>query len=231
MLASIFGALVTWIEQVVLTMGYTGIVLVMALENVFPPIPSEAIMPLAGWLADTKPEKFNLLLVVVAGMIGSVLGAIILYYIGYFADEPIVRQFLRRWGKFFLLSEDDLDTAVDWFTHYGDWVIFFGRLVPIIRSLISVPAGFKQENGKPMSLPRFLFFTMLGTTIWSFILAFAGNILGEAALGEHGIIMNVLHTYEKAVVALIATAIFAFVGWRAWQFRKRTTSKPSLEQS
>lgn len=199
-----------WAESLVIRMGYPGIIFVMALENIFPPIPSEAIMPLAGYLAATQPAKFHLLWATVAGTIGSVIGAIVLYAFGYWADEPIVRRFIRRFGKFLFVSESDLNQAIEWFTRYGYWVIFFGRLVPIIRSLVSIPAGFRNQ-GKPMPMGRFLGLTVVGTAAWSFLLAYAGMILGE----HWELIIGIIDRYEKVVTVVLLVLIGIFLWKRA----------------
>lgn len=208
-----------WVESLIVGMGYPGIIFVMALENLFPPIPSEAIMPLAGYLAVTQPAKFHLLWVTVAGTIGSVVGAIALYAFGYWAGEPIVRRFIRRFGKFLFLSEGDLDRAIEWFTRYGDWVIFFGRLVPIIRSLVSIPAGFRSE-GKPMPMGRFLAFTVVGTAAWSFMLAYAGMVLGE----HWESVIGIIDSYEQVVIVVLVVLIGIFLWKRAISplLRRRT---------
>jgi len=200
------------IEQIISALGYWGIILVMALENLFPPIPSELVMPFAGFLVvcQEQPEissacqgsSFTLWGVILAGMVGSVLGAIILYYFGYFANEALIRTFIRRFGRFLFVSEADLDKALTYFNHYGDSVIFFGRLVPLVRSLISIPAGMAG-----MPLPRFLFFTALGTALWSGLLATAGYFLGqnwEQVLGWVEVYQNIfLGILGVALVGLI----------------------------
>jgi membrane protein DedA with SNARE-associated domain len=226
-MAALISAIKEWVESLVIGMGYPGIIFVMALENVFPPIPSEAIMPLAGYLAATQPTKFHLLWVTVAGTIGSVVGAIVLYAFGYWADEPIVRRFLRRFGKFLFISEGDLDVAIEWFTRYGDWVIFFGRLVPIIRSLISIPAGFRRE-GKPMPMGRFLAFTVVGTATWSFLLAYAGMILGE----HWELVMGMIDRYEQVVIVVLIGLVAVFLWKRAISplLRRRSKGKSTTTQ-
>jgi membrane protein DedA with SNARE-associated domain len=196
----LLGNLAEWIKQLIETLGYPGIVLVMALENVFPPIPSELVMPLAGFMA--AEGTFNLGAVIVAGMIGSVIGALALYYLGLWANEPIIRAFVRRWGRYALISENDLDVSLSYFSRYGEAVIFFGRLIPIVRSLISVPAGMQR-----MPLPRFLLFTVIGTTIWSAILTIAGWMLEE----NYERVAGVVERYQSLVILLVVLAVAAFL--------------------
>lgn len=189
-----------WIKNVIETLGYPGIVLVMALENVFPPIPSELVMPLAGFMANEG--TFSLLGVIIAGMIGSVLGALILYYFGAWANELVIRRFIRRWGRYAFISENDLDVSLSFFHRHGEAVIFFGRLIPLVRSLISIPAGMDR-----MPMPRFLFYTVLGTTIWSGILSYAGWVLKE----NYEAVAGYVERYQSVVIVLILVGILAFV--------------------
>lgn len=199
-MGELLGNLGAWIGRIIESMGYPGIVLVMALENVFPPIPSELVMPLAGFKA--REGVFNIFAVIIAGMLGSVLGALILYYLGAWANETIVRRFIRRWGRYAFISEDDLDVSLGYFSKYGEAVIFFGRLIPLVRSLISIPAGMER-----MPLPKFLFYTVLGTTIWSAILSYAG----WALQANYGLVAGYVERYQNVVLALIALAVVAFV--------------------
>jgi membrane protein DedA with SNARE-associated domain len=196
----ILGQLGEWIQQVIEVLGYPGIVLVMAAENVFPPIPSELVMPLAGFMA--RAGTFNLYLVIVAGMLGSVLGALVLYWLGAWANEAVIRRFLRRWGRYAFISENDLDVSLGYFHRHGEAVIFFGRLIPIVRSLISIPAGMDR-----MPLPKFLLYTTLGTTIWSAILTWAGWILQS----RWEDVAAYIEQYQRIVLVLLAIAIGVFV--------------------
>jgi membrane protein DedA with SNARE-associated domain len=200
-----------WIEQIIQLLGYPGIALVMLVENLFPPIPSEVVMPFAGFLA--AQGKLNLFGAIVAGTLGSVAGAVVLYYIGLWADEPIIRAFLRRWGRFVTITEADLDRILKIFDKYGQPIVFFGRLIPIIRSLISVPAGMHR-----MPLGRFLLFTTLGSTIWSTLLAYAGVVLAE----HWETILVYSKQYERVTLVLLAVVVIAFFGWRFYQARRQS---------
>ena len=152
--------------------GYSAIALLMFVENVFPPIPSELIMPLAGFM--TRRGDLTLLLVIIAGTIGSVAGAVVLYYLGRAVGEARVRRWVASHGKWLAMSEGDVDTAQEWFARHGARAVFFGRLVPAVRSLISIPAGIARMN-----LGEFLIFTTLGSAIWTALLAGAGWALGS----------------------------------------------------
>ncbi|MFP4345489.1 MAG: DedA family protein [Anaerolineales bacterium] len=199
-----------WVQGIIRAMGYPGLGMVMFLENVFPPIPSEAVLPMAGWLAYEKERGFTLLGVTLVGMVGSVAGALVFYALGYWFGEERVRFLMQRYGKWFLLSEKDFDTALAWFERHGELVIFFGRMVPIVRSLISIPAGLASMN-----LPRFSLYTAIGTGLWSFLLALAGYLLGQ----NWPLVMEWVGRYEKVVLALVVVAAVVFVVSR---LRQRT---------
>ena len=188
----------------------------MFLENVFPPIPSEAVLPMAGWLAYEQEGNFTLLGVTLVGAVGSVAGALVFYGLGYWFGEQRVRELMQRYGKWFLLSEDDFDTALAWFDRYGEYVIFFGRMVPIVRSLISIPAGIASMN-----LGRFGAYTAVGTALWSFLLGFAGYLLGQ----NWPMVMEWMSRYEKVVMGLTILAVLVFVVQRLRQ--RRNASSPA----
>ncbi len=212
-LGEILNLISEWAKGLISTLGYPGLGFVMFLENVFPPIPSELVLPFAGWLTLGENPIFTLPGVTLVGAIGSVVGAFFFYGLGRWFDERRVRYLLQRFGKWFMLSESDLDTALAWFERFGEYVIFFGRMVPIVRSLISVPAGLAKMN-----VPRFAFYTALGTALWSFLLALAGRLLGESWL----MVTDIINQYEHVVYVLCAVAIVGFFGYRFWQRRKQS---------
>ena len=200
-----------WVQGIIEALGYLGLGLVMFIENVFPPIPSEAVLPMAGWLAAEKRGGFTLLGITLVGAIGSVAGAMVFYGIGYWFGEERVRELLRRFGKWFLLSEADFDTALAWFNRYGELVIFFGRMVPIVRSLISVPAGIAVMN-----MGRFTIYTAIGTALWSFVLALAGFVLGQ----NWPLVLEWVGRYEKVVLVVGVVGVLAFFAHRLLQRRR-----------
>lgn len=161
-----------WILTLMDTLGYIGVTIMMFLENVFPPIPSELIMPAAGFAA--AQGDMQLILVIIAGTLGSVIGALPLYYLGTLFDEKRLLNLAEKYGKWVLVKPSDITNTNRWFNKYGRMVIFFGRMVPAIRSLISIPAGMNH-----MSLLPFLVLTALGSAIWTSLLAYSGYILGE----------------------------------------------------
>ena len=200
MLASVLEYVRILIQDIILTLGYTGIALVMLAENVFPPSPSELVMPFAGWLA--RDGKLDMTLSIIAGTTGAVAGAVILYYIGMYANEPIIRRFVRAYGRYWFMDERDVDRTLETFRKHGDAVVFFGRVIPLVRSLISVPAGMNR-----MPMGRFLVFTTAGSAIWTAILTIGGWYLGE----NWQAIIGMVNQYERAFLAVMGLAIVAWV--------------------
>lgn len=161
-----------WVESTMQQMGYFGVVFFMFLENVFPPIPSEVVMPLAGFSATNG--DLTLWGVILAGMVGSVLGAIPLYYLGRWIGTERLTRWAESHGHWILLSPNELERSESWFQRHSKTAVFIGRLVPGVRSLISIPAGMYR-----MPLPSFLLLTAAGTLLWAGLLAAAGRLLGE----------------------------------------------------
>jgi membrane protein DedA with SNARE-associated domain len=213
-LGDILNAIKIWVENVISSMGYLGLYFVMFLENVFPPIPSEVVLPLAGSL--TLEGRFSILWITVIGMLGSLTGAFLFYGIGKWLGEDRVRTLIAKYGKYALLSTNDLDRSLEWFDKYDDWVIFFSRMVPIVRSLISIPAGIAS-----MDLTKFSFFTILGTALWSFVLALGGRLLGE----QWPLIAEFINTYQNIVLVVAVAAVAFFIISR---IVKRVKSSPHL---
>ena len=161
-----------WVISLILRTGYGGLALLMIAENVFPPIPSEVIMPLGGYLA--HQGKLTFLGVIVAGTAGAVLGALPLYWLGRRIGEEKLRDLADHHGRWLALSCGDIDRAMSWFERHGATAVLLGRLVPGVRSLISIPAGINQMN-----LGAFLAYTTLGSAVWTTVLAGAGYALGQ----------------------------------------------------
>lgn len=162
-----------WITKVMDAMGHAGVVFLMFLENVFPPIPSEIVMPLAGFVA--QQGKLTFWGVILAGTLGSVLGALPLYWVGHALGKDRLKRWADRHGKWLTLSAADIDAAIGKFDQYGSAAVFICRLIPGVRSLISIPAGICG-----MTMPKFLLYTTAGTAIWAAILAWLGHKLGES---------------------------------------------------
>jgi membrane protein DedA with SNARE-associated domain len=171
-MSSLLGDLSGWVTDVIDRLGYWGLAFLVALENVFPPIPSEIILPWAGYL--TGQGKMNYILAVLAATIGSVVGAMVLYWVGHAFGERRIRYITGRWGKWLGFKEEDIDKANVWFDKYGGIAVMTGRVVPIIRSLISIPAGLRR-----MPLSQFALYTTAGSLVWNSVLIGAGWILGN----------------------------------------------------
>jgi membrane protein DedA with SNARE-associated domain len=164
----ILAPIAAWIIAVISALGYGGIVLTMAIESACIPLPSEIIMPFSGYLVSAG--RFNLWLVGIAGAIGCVVGSVAAYWVGIKGGRP----FLEKYGKYVLVSHHDLDNADRFFQKYGDWSIFISRLLPVIRTFISLPAGIAK-----MRFGRFVLLTFLGSLPWCLALAYVGKVMGE----------------------------------------------------
>jgi membrane protein DedA with SNARE-associated domain len=161
-----------WIVDIVRELGVVGIALLMFAENLFPPLPSEVIMPLAGYLSAS--EEVSFWGAVVAGSVGSLAGATLWYWIGRRFDRDQLCDRIERHGAWWAMTPNDVDRAVDWFKGHGRFSVLLGRLMPVVRTLISVPAGFSR-----MPVAWFLVLSAIGTAIWTVALAFAGRLLGQ----------------------------------------------------
>ncbi|AZI44159.1 DedA family protein [Deinococcus psychrotolerans] len=164
--------MIDWIQNLVDSLGYLGIVLLMILENVLPPIPSELILPSAGFAASRGDLSFAG--VVLAATLGSVVGTLPLYFIGRIFSEEWLVAWADRHGKWLALSGKDVRKADDWFDRHGPRAVLFGRMVPGIRSLLSLPAGMSE-----MALPTFLLYSAIGSALWASLLTGAGYLLGD----------------------------------------------------
>ena len=209
MLHKIIAALATFIIAVISWGGYTGIVILMAIESACIPLPSEIIMPFAGYLVSTG--QFNLYLAATAGAIGCNIGSIFAYELGKRGGRPVV----DRWGKYVLMSHSDLDRAERFFTRWGDLTVFVCRLLPAIRSFIAFPAGVAKMN-----LWRFHFYTFIGSWPWCFGLAWVGMKLGNQWRTDDRL-SGLLHKLDFAIVGLILAGGI----WFVWHRLKKPAAK------
>lgn len=203
-----FDWLATWVTNVIETLGYPGLTILVALENLFPPIPSEVILPLAGFL--TGQGRFSFVLVLIASTLGSLIGALILYAIGVGLGRGGIRRLFEKYGYLALLTPDDLTRAEEWFDRWGPVAVFTGRLVPVVRSLVSIPAGYRR-----MPLVQFIPLTVFGSLLWNGALVSLGWAFGENwhALEEY------VGWLQYVVVAVVALLLFKFVWSRLRQRR------------
>ncbi|WDZ50502.1 DedA family protein [Acinetobacter vivianii] len=156
-----------WVLSIMEKLGYLGIAFLMFLDNVFPPIPSEIIMPSAGYTA--SKGELTLIGVIMAGSAGSILAAMLLYWVGRKVPQQRLFKLIERYGKYLRIQVSDLEKALDWFNKHGHRIVFFGRMIPAVRSLISIPAGMSK-----MPFAKFMFYSIAGTLIWTSFLAYLG---------------------------------------------------------
>ena len=173
--------------------GYLGVFLLIAIENVFPPIPSEVILLFGGFM--TTFSDMNIVGVIIASTLGSILGAIVLYYIGKILNKERLKKIITsKPGKILRLKPEDIDKADEWFDTKGNKTVFFCRFVPIIRSLISIPAGMSE-----MPIKKFLIYTAAGSLIWNAALTIAGSIVGENWTS----ILDIMDKYSHIILVLL----------------------------
>lgn len=190
----------TFIDQ----FGYFAVILLMAMENACIPIPSELILGFAGYLIFA--ERMTFTGAIIAGMVGGMLGSIFAYLIG----STKGREFVDKYGKYFLIKKSHVDLAQNWFDKYGIKAVFFSRMLPVVRTFISLPAGFAHVN-----LKQFLFYTFLGSLPWTALILFAGMKLGESwkYLLEIG--------HEASIAFIVVFFIIIFL----WYFKKKKRAK------
>ena len=197
-------AMFDWILGVIEAWGYPGVFALMLLENVFPPIPSEVIMPLAGYLVGTGTLALGP--TVLAGTLGSVLGTSLWYVLGLRIGTTLLKRWAARWGRLMTVSPADIDAAQDWFDRRGGAAVLVGRMIPAVRTLISVPAGMAR-----MGLGRFLAFTVLGSLLWTLALTTAGLLLQA----NYARVADFIDPLSKLVVAVvIGIYLYRVATWR-----------------
>jgi len=195
-LGSLEAQLIPLFEHLYQTFGYAGVVVAMAIESACIPLPSEVILPLAGWMVSRG--IFNFWVTVLSGTLGCVIGSTIAYWVGYFGGRPL----LERWGRYVLISPRDLDIAEHWFGRYGEVAIFFSRMLPVVRTFISLPAGIAE-----MSFGRFILYTALGSIPWSIALVYVGKELGD----NWEAIRPVIQKFDYLIVAVIVLGVAWYI--------------------
>lgn len=194
-----------WIIAIMEQLGYLGIALLMFLDNVFPPIPSEIIMPSAGFTA--SQGQLTLWGVILAGSLGSIIAAAVLYWIGQKISHEQLFKLIDRHGKYLFIKSTDVEKALKWFELYGHRVVFFGRMVPAVRSLISIPAGMSR-----MPFWKFMLYSSVGTVIWTTFLASVGFYFGNN--------IELMHQVFSRVGYVIIGIVLFVVIWFAIKKRK-----------
>jgi len=198
MIGKLLAAVAAFIIGTLSALGYLGVVLLMGIESACIPLPSELIMPFAGYLV--FQGKLTLWGVALAGAVGCVLGSLVAYYVGLWGGRPLV----RKYGRYLLISHQDLELADRWFARHGDITIFIGRLLPVVRTFIAFPAGVAR-----MPLLKFVAYTFVGSLIWCWALAWVG-----LSLGEHWDTLGIwFHRFDAVIGVLILLA----AAWWIWR--------------
>lgn len=200
--------LVNWITSFISFIGYWGIFILMAMESMIFPVPSEAVMPFAGYLASSG--SLNFILVIVIGTLGTIIGSLISYYIGLEGEHII-----RKYHRMFLLNEHHLESTKNFFNKYGPKTIFISRFIPVVRHLISIPAGMGRMNIK-----KFLLYTFLGGLIWNSILAYVGLKLGQ----NWSRLQKYSGTIDITIIILIIVGIAAYIIYNKRSRKPRPSS-------
>ncbi|MFA6322481.1 MAG: DedA family protein [Candidatus Buchananbacteria bacterium] len=198
MISGIIDILANIIISIIGYLGYTGVFLLMFLESCGLPIPSEIIMPFAGFLV--AKGQLSFFWVGLLGSLGNLAGSALAYYIGLWGGRPLI----EKYGKWFLISKHDLNLADHWFNKYGDWAVFFGRLLPVVRTYISFPAGIAK-----MDIKKFCFYSFIGALPWCFLFAWLGIKMGN----NWELIREKLHAFDMTILALVILMILLYV-WR-----------------
>lgn len=204
-----FSSLASWVQDVIEQLGYLGVALLVVLENVFPPIPSEIVLPFAGFVAQQGSD--SVVLMILAATVGSVIGALIMYWIAAIIGDERLHAFTRRFGKWVQIREADLTRAEEWFDRHAMSAVLVGRCVPLIRSVVSIPAGFRR-----MKLIPYIAYTFLGSLVWNIALVGAGAVLGE----NWERVEPVVATFQWIVIVVILAGI-ARLAYVVYQ-RRRT---------
>lgn len=212
-MANIAEQLRVWIEALVAALGYPGIAIVMFVETIFPPIPSELVLPFAGFLV--AEGRFSFFWVVLSATLGALAGALVLYQLGRLWGEERARALVRSHGRWALLTVGDLDRSLALFRRHDGTAVFWARMLPLMRSLISLPAGIAR-----MGPARFILFTALGTLVWNLLLSGAGILLGQ----NWTRVLTVVDRFETAFWILVACLV---TGWVVARLLRRRGAEAS----
>lgn len=206
--------LTEWVTSIMEQLGYFGIALLMFLDNIFPPIPSEIIMPSAGYTA--SQGQLLLIGVIIAGSIGSLLAAVVLYWIGYQFKHETLFRFVDRYGKYLFIKRQDVEKSLTWFEQHGHKIVFFGRMIPAVRSLISIPAGMSY-----MPFWKFLLYSALGTIIWTTFLACMGYYFGQ----NQALMQQIFSQVSYLILAIVAIILIR-LSYRYYTRKSKPPSRP-----
>jgi len=191
----------SWIIHLISSLGYFGVFFLMTFESALIPIPSEVTMPFAGSLVAVG--QFNFWIVVLVGTLGNLVGSLLAYWLGWWGEEGVVRTLIQKYGKYVLISEHEYDRSERWFRNHGEMIVLLSRVLPILRTFISLPAGVAK-----MKLRKFITYTVVGCFIWSYILTQIGVVLGEN--------WSSLEVYFRKFDVVIVGAGVLVVVWYVW---------------
>ncbi len=217
MTAKILLLLAAFIQSVISTLSYPGVVLLMAIESACIPLPSEVIMPFAGFLVYTGRFS-SLWLVATMGAIGCNLGSVLAYEVGAYGGRPLI----EKYGRYILMNKHDLERSDHFFQRYGSITVFLGRLLPVIRTFIALPAGIAR-----MPRGKFHLYTFLGSWPWCYVLAYVGFKLGERWDSDPRL-KQWFHRFDLAIVLVLVAGILWFV-WSHWRNRMREAAEAAAE--
>jgi membrane protein DedA with SNARE-associated domain len=210
----LLSSLATWVQDVIEQLGYVGVALLVVAENVFPPIPSEIVLPFAGFVAQRGSE--SVIIMILAATVGSVGGALIMYWIAAFIGDERLHAFTRKFGKWVQIREVDLSRAEEWFDRHATSAVLLGRCVPLIRSVVSIPAGFRR-----MKLVPYLAYTFAGSLVWNILLIGAGALLGD----NWERVGDVMSPIQKLVELTVVVAVVAFAWLRVRSLLQQRRAK------
>jgi membrane protein DedA with SNARE-associated domain len=209
MITNLIDILANFVVHTIGIMGYPGIFLLMLVESCGILMPSEVIMPFSGFLV--ADGRMTLWAITAAGTIGNLIGSLLAYWIAYKGGRPLI----EKYGKYILISKHDLDLADRWFSKYGDWTVFFGRLLPVVRTYISFPAGIAK-----MDVKKFALYTTLGALPWTLLFGWLGVKMGA----NWEAIRTKLHSFDMAMLILVIIFIVWYI-WRHIRNNKRVVTK------
>ncbi|EAC4665177.1 DedA family protein [Listeria monocytogenes] len=192
----------TWITSIMADFGYIGIFVLIMVENLFPPIPSEIILTFGGFM--TTVTSLNVVMVIIVATLGSVVGAILLYKVASYFGKERLTKIVLKYGRILRLKESDIERAENFFLKYGSWTVFLCRMIPLIRSLISIPAGMTK-----MKMSKFLILTTAGSLLWNTVLIGLGAMLGES-WSEIVIFMDSFSTIIYSIIAILVVVGLGF---------------------
>ncbi|MDQ5824458.1 MAG: DedA family protein [Chloroflexota bacterium] len=218
-MSNIAEQIIAWATGLIDTLGYIGLVFLIALETLIPPIPSELILPLAGYRSATG--QFNFYLMVIAATTGSLLGSSIIYGVGRWAGDTRIEGWIDRYGKWMVITREDLAKSRRWFERYGTPAVIIARVIPGMRSIISLPAGL---TGMPYG--KFALLTVLGSAFWNFLLIGAGYLLGD----NWSQVEVWLDPISPVIYALIVLAVVGFIVKRLLDRRRASGVHPAQNQ-